>query len=276
MWTKFSRSHVSFRHLVTTGFLLSLLCFPALVSAQPPTATISSVSGTVLVSMQGKAPGAATVGMVLHAGDIIETQAGAQAELTLSEGSELRLRPNTKIDIAALTQRPKTKARKSRIKLLYGKLRTFLSPGHQEEGSSFEIETPNALAGVKFSQPDFEGEYIPETKTSIFRWYTVGGSVLNAVTKERKGVPKGHQAIVQDEFLWITPIMPGVEDIPPEERQRQTRIGMFLQSHRIMGGTISPVPLSAGGRAETSQSPGPGGSLGGPRPRSGSITITEE
>ena len=112
--------------LITAGILLAVLWCCAVAEAQQPTATITSLSGTVRVSIQGKEPVAATVGTVLQSGDIIETSAGAQVVLRLSEGSELRLGQHTKIDIAALTQRPKTNARKSRLKLWYGRLRAFL------------------------------------------------------------------------------------------------------------------------------------------------------
>jgi hypothetical protein len=273
----------SYHHLLIAGILLLVfLCLPTVIIAQQPTATISSLSGQVLVSIQGKEPVTATVGTTLRTGDIIETQAGAQVVLLLSEGSELRLGQNTKIDIAALTSRPKTGARKSRIKLWYGRIRTLLSPGHQKKGSSFTVETPNARAGVKFSQPDLDVIYKPNIKTTIIRAYTVAVSVTNLVTKEVKGIPKAHQAIVQDEFIWIIPISPGgeetppVEEIPPEEKQRQTRTGILLQSRQIAGGTVSTVPISAGARAETSQSPGPGTSPVGPRPRTIIVNTSEE
>ena len=262
--------------LAGAGLLLILLCFAPVVNAQQPAATISSFSGSVLVSIQGKAPVAATVGVVLQAGDILQTEAGAQVALKLSEGSELQLGQNTKIDIAALSQRPKTGARQSRLKLWYGQLRAFLSPGHQKEGSSFEVETPNAFAGVKFSQPEIEVRYDPKTRTTIIIGYTVDINVINLLTRERARMAKAHQAIVRDEFLWITPIAPGVKDIPPAEQQRQTRIRLLLQSQRIIDGTVSPVPVSAGGRAETSQSPGPGGASAGPRPRTVIIDTGEE
>lgn len=265
-----------FLSLITGIILVVLFCFPTSGFAQESTATISEFSGPVLVSMKGEKAVEATRGMVLQAGDSIETQAGAQVVLTLSEGSELRLRQNTKIDIAQLTQRPKTKARKSRVKLLHGWVRGLLSPGHQKKGSSFEVETPNALAGVKFSQPDFEVGYDPETGTTIFIGYTVGASIRNLVTKEMKAMPKAHQAVVQDEFLWTIPFVPGVDKIPPEEKQRQTHTRTLLQSRRIVGGTVSTVPVSTGGRAETSQSPGPGGGASGPRPRTVIINTNEE
>lgn len=154
-------------------------------------------------------------------------------------------------------------------------MRATLSPAHQKKGSSFTVETPNALAEVEFSQPDVEVIYKPETRTTIIIGHTVAVTVMNLVTKEIKRMPKAHQAIVQDEFFWISPFIPGVEEIPPEEKQHQTRTGVLLQSRQIMGGIVSTVPISAGDRAETSQSPGPGGCPVGPRPRTVIINTSE-
>jgi hypothetical protein len=275
----FVNYHALFPHLfvIAAIFLFGLFCLPIVGSAQQPTARIKSFSGDVLVSVQGKEPIAATADEILQAGDTLQTRAGAQVALTLSEGSELKIGQNTKVEIAALAQRPKTGARKSRLKLWYGQVRAFLSPGHQKEGSSFEVETLNALAGVKFSQPDFEAEYKPETKTSIFRWYTVEGTVINILTKEHKRIPKAHQAIVQDEFLWISPLVPGKEEISPTEKQQLIRTDMLLGAQQIVGGTVSTVPIVSGeNKAKTSQSPGLGDPATGPQLYPVTIEMSED
>ena len=256
--------------------LVGVCGLPLLAVAQQPTATIQSFSGEVVVSLQGQEPVAAAEGTVLQTGDVIETKAGAEVVLLLSEGSEIRLGQQTNIDIAVLIERPRTKARKSLIKMLHGRLRAFLSPGHQEEGSSFEVETPNTLAGVKFSQPDIEVIYDPETKTTIVIAHTVSMTVKNLLTKERKTMAQGHQAIVQDEFLWVTPFPPGADEIPPEEKQRQRRTRMLLQSRPLVGGMVSSAPMSTGGRARTSQSPGMGTASNTPRPRTLTVETSEE
>jgi hypothetical protein len=274
---KWSLSCFDLRLFICTVVSVCILwCLPSLSSAQQPTATITSFSGTVHVSIQGNESVVATVGRILNRGDTIQTQTGANVVLTLSDGSELRIGEETNLDVAVLSQQS-TGARVSRLKLAWGRMRAFLSPRHQKEGSSFDVETPNAVVGVKFSEPDIEVIYDPETRSTIVRAYTVAVSVTNLVTKEVRLVPKGHQAIVQDEFLWIAPITtPGIDEIPPEEKQRQTRIRILLQSRQIMGGIVSSVPASAGGRAETSQSPGLGTFSEKPRPRPLAIRTSED
>jgi len=73
--------------------LLAVFSFsfaPSISMAQQPTATISALSGEVLVSGQS-----ATVGTALRTGDTIQTQAGASAVLELSDGSKIQLGENT-------------------------------------------------------------------------------------------------------------------------------------------------------------------------------------
>ena len=201
------------RRICWTSFcLFCALIFASEIHAQQPTATIIKIKGTVSVSLQGKPPMAATVGAILQAGDVIETQAVSSVGLRFSDGSELRLGQKSKVDLAALTQVPATKARESRLKLWYGSLRAWIAPEHQTTGSSFEVDTPNALAGVKFSQPVIEVSYDPSTKTSLFKAYTVALIVRNAITGESKQIPQGLQVVVRNESTVTMPLPP--EQIP--------------------------------------------------------------
>lgn len=265
-----------FLTIIAGLWLCGVVGVPLAAFAQQPTAAITSMTGSVLVSLQGQSPAPAQIGMELGLGDVLETHAESNVVLRLSEGSELHLGQNTRLDLAALFQNPKTQARTSRIKLLYGRLRAFLSPGHQADGSAFTVETPNAVIGVKFSHPDIEVMYDPETDITVVIAYTVSVRVTNLLTKETKVMPKTHQAIVQGEFLWIAPITPGLKEIPPAEQRRLTRLNLFFQAEQIWGGTVSAVPSSAGTRSETSQSPGPGGGSTGPRPQTVIINTSEE
>ena len=111
------------------------------------------------------------------------------------------------------------------MKLWYGSLRAWIAPEHQTAGSSFEVDTPNALAGVKFSQPVIEVSYDPRTKTSLFKAYTVALIVRNSVTGERKQIPQGLQVVVRDESTVTMPLpaqqIPSPQDDIPEAPQTE-------------------------------------------------------
>lgn len=183
----------SFRSRRLVWVMLVILAWswmPALSLAQQPTATISALNGTVLVNGQEKGKGT-----ILSAGDVLETQAGASVVLELSDGSSLELGENTKLDIAELSQTA-TGARVSRVKLLWGRIRAKLSAGHQQAGSTFDIETPNALVGVKFSEPDIEVSYDPAKQETVGIAHTVELIAINLLTNEKITVPVGSTVVI--------------------------------------------------------------------------------
>lgn len=267
--------HVFQRFSLILGLITIIsLLFQSTSTAQQPTATISTLKGTVTISLQGKAPVNATEGIVLQQGDIIETQAGAEVVLILSEGSELRLGQNTKIDIAALSQRSQTKARTSKIKLLYGRIRAFLSPGHQKEGSSFTVETPNALAGVKFSRPVIDVSYDPSTETSLFKAYTVALEITNRMTREFRQVPRESQAIVREEMIIIDRLKSN------NKLMQKSRMSVRRATSPSAPVSIPVVTAEETGATttETSSNPSPGSEPPGKKvnPRPITVTIREE
>ena len=254
---------------LTAIFAIFLYC-PALLSiAQQPTATVRALSGTVLLTIPQQDPVRVNEGDVLESGDVIELKPGASALLGLSDGSEIQLGENTKLDIAVLMQSPQG-ARTSRLQLVYGRLRAFLSGDHQTEGSSFEVETPNAQVGVKFSQPDVAVSYDPETQTTVVRAYTVDVSVINRLTgAEVNSIPKGQQAIVYDDYILVTKITEVSErseellrmtrdkkPAEPEEELAQAKMDLLLATRFGAIGTISDAPGVT--NPTTSENPAPG------------------
>lgn len=183
----------SFRNRVLVWALIIAISSSFFISvslAQTPTATISSLQGTVLVNGQEQAEG-----IILNAGDVIETQAGTTVVLELSDGSVVEVGENTQVSLTQLTQTA-SGARISQLKLLWGRIRATLSPGHQQTGSSFEIETPNALIGVTFSQPDIEVSYSRENAETIGIAHTVELLAKNLMTNEEVLVPVGATVII--------------------------------------------------------------------------------
>lgn len=187
---KISRAGIWGKMGVWMFLFLGVLLFSSLAGAQQPTATIKTLNGIVSVSGQ-----TAREGMVLRAGDTIQTQSGASAVLELSDGSTLELDENTSLDMAILT-RQTDGARVSRLKLLWGRVRAVLSPDHQTEGSTFNVETPNALVGVRFSQPIVEVLYDPEKQETIGIAHSVELFVTNLLTSETALVPVGSSIII--------------------------------------------------------------------------------
>ena len=132
--------YTTFLFLVTLSFVLSIT---QVSHAQAPTATITQLTGSA-VAVIGGTEVKAELDMVLTEGDTLETKTGAEATLTLSDGSTIQVRTNTRLTLDLLLYMPE-QARQSRLKLLYGRVRAFLSAGHQREGSKFDLKLTQKL-----------------------------------------------------------------------------------------------------------------------------------
>ncbi len=202
------------KHAVLLAVFMTCLCSIATSSqAQQPTATVRALSGRVLLVIPQQESVRIKEGEVLQSGDVIELKPGASATLALSDGSEIQLggKHQTRHRRAdGVSARGATIS----LKLFYGHLRAFLSGDHQKEGSSFEVETPNAQVGVKFSQPDVLVSYDPELETSFINAYTVGVKVRNLITgAEVEEMPKGHQAIVKDKYIQVIKLTDAIREV---------------------------------------------------------------
>lgn len=174
---------------------------PALTELKQPTATIRELHEPVFVSIQGEAPTPAIVQTVLRTGDDIRTYSGAGATLALSEGSEVRLGENTTINLSSLVEDVQTGTRISRFELWQGSLRSILSAEHQKPGSSFTVQTPNALVGVISSEPDSETMYDASSNTTIVNAHKSEVVVTNLLTGSSKVIPEGHSGIIQQRII---------------------------------------------------------------------------
>jgi len=164
--------------------LLAILSIASVSGAQESTVRVILQVGEVL------GPGGEPVkyGTVLGPGDTIETGSGASAVLEFSDGSQLEIGEKTKFDLAVLTQDANTGARTSRIKLLWGRVKGFLS---REEEQSFEIEAPYIQAGVQFSEPTFEVFYDVTVEKTIIYSSTVELRVTHLPTGETMTITRG-------------------------------------------------------------------------------------
>lgn len=206
---------------------------PIYAEIKQPTARIASFSGEAMVFFQGGSPMPASKDMLLREGDSIRTHAGTTVLLELSDGSELIVSENTNISFAKLTADPQTGARISRLILLWGKMRSLVSAGHQAKGSSYTIETPNAFTDIQFSQPDSEVLYDPGTSTTTVMPHRFDVVVTNRVTNDTVRIPEGFIGIVQDRGIQklarTIPFTTGSTEIDPVAQYRLHSLAMILR-----------------------------------------------
>lgn len=115
---------------------------------QPNPARVTSVSGRVqLISGIDGRKKPLTEDALIRVGDEVLSSAGA-ATITLADGSEVRLSPDSRLIFNRLTQYGKTGMVDTRLRLNRGEVHTRVKPVI-EGGARFEIETPSAVAAVR-------------------------------------------------------------------------------------------------------------------------------
>jgi hypothetical protein len=115
---------------------------------QPNPARATSVSGNVrLISGIDGLKKPLTKDTLIRVGDEVLSSAGA-ATITLADGSEVRLSPDSRLIFNRLTQYGKSGMIDTRLRLNRGEVHTRVKPVI-EGGARFEIETPSAVAAVR-------------------------------------------------------------------------------------------------------------------------------
>lgn len=118
----------------------ALLLGPA--GSAAATATLVSLQGGVFVTPPNASEKTATAGSKLDPGTRVRTDNTGTAELAYDDGSVLRLRPDSSMQ---LSKQERTRA-KSSVILFFGQLWHKVSG--QRDGS-YEVSTPNAVCGVR-------------------------------------------------------------------------------------------------------------------------------
>jgi len=155
--------------------MLSLSCFAAY--AQEDTAELSLMIGTVEVLTKEAGQWIeASEGMKLAGGDKIRTGIDGILSITFSNGSIVTLKSDTEFEIHSLNISKDKKDIDYKLKITMGKLRAIVE-GLGDE-SSFEIETPTAVAAVRgtlfyinvveLDEADLSADLKDRLKTELF------------------------------------------------------------------------------------------------------------
>jgi len=105
--------------------------------------TATLVEGPATAAPRGGAGQLLAEGAVLHEGDVVETGAGARVEISLATGTVLRVGESSRVELREAA--PSGGAFRARLALgnLWAKVHKLLA------GERFEVETENAVAGVR-------------------------------------------------------------------------------------------------------------------------------
>jgi len=118
---------------------------------QPQPAFAASVSGLVQLLTSNGQRRPLTANTLIRAGDELLSSSSGSATITLPEGSEIRLSPNSRLAFNRMTQFGKPGMIDTRLRLNRGEVITSVKEA-VGGGSRFEIETPSATAAVDGTQ----------------------------------------------------------------------------------------------------------------------------
>ncbi len=130
--------------------VISLLLWSAVAFAAPA-ATVTHLSGPLVVRKANGATRALAIGSKVEAGDTVETARRTYARLKFTDGSQMTLKPNTqfKVEQYAYDQAiPKQDL--GRFSLVKGGLRAITgSIGKRGNQDSYRMKTPTATIGIR-------------------------------------------------------------------------------------------------------------------------------
>lgn len=163
----------------------NLLLLGAILGGMTLSTPMAHAAGKV-ISLEGKAtlfrnePDKGSLlryGDPVQPGDTIETAADAKLKMLFDDDSLVTLGPSSRLKITTQLFDASSKQRQTLLKLIYGKVRTLVPKLRELFKSSYEVETPNAVAGVRGTY--FVTTYVPPSRgtNGTTGVYTYEGSV---------------------------------------------------------------------------------------------------
>ncbi|MDD5222736.1 MAG: FecR family protein [bacterium] len=129
-------------------FFFLVLSLRAAEPAASPQAKITALEGEVSYSLDGKTFQPVKLGGEIPVSATVKTGAGTRLELSLPDGSMMRMSGNSQMKLAAMAYQQETKNRDYKFRLDLGKM-WAKARNISERGSKFEVETATAVTGVR-------------------------------------------------------------------------------------------------------------------------------
>ncbi|MCC6809974.1 MAG: FecR domain-containing protein [Deltaproteobacteria bacterium] len=146
-------------------------------------ATVASFSGTVSVAPPGGDLRAAQKGEVLKESSRVKTGAQSEVTLVLSDGSTLKLREKSEMQVAVV----KTEQQKPAMVLFFGRLWSKIAT--KVGGNQFDVVTPSCVAGVRGTEFETAAGEDGSTRVTVNE-----GNVAVDNEKKQVAVGAGQQA----------------------------------------------------------------------------------
>jgi hypothetical protein len=207
--------------LAAVSFLITAACacFAAAFAESASNCTLKGTMGAVKVfNARAKADRGnvatwpdARLGMALRAGDMIATLPESEARIETQNGSEVRIKENSTVEIAKLADGNGT----TKIKVNDGSIVANIKKMTGSKGS-FELETPTSLAAIRGTTVELDSRKGSGTTVKTF-----DGTVQVAPAKSKNYTPVGNYE--------MTEVAPGQKNaksrkVPSFYKQKTTKL----------------------------------------------------
>jgi len=178
--------------------------------AEGPGCTVKGVMGTVKV-LRGKSERPAQLNMTLKESDVITTMAESEVRIETPNGSEVRLKENTVVEVAKLANG----AGVTKIKVNDGSVVANVKKMIGDKGA-FELETPTSLAAIRGTTVELDSRKGSGTTVKTF-----DGTVQVAPAGTKNYAAVGHYNMIE--------VAPGQKDaasrvVPSFYKQKTTKL----------------------------------------------------
>ncbi|HTQ30835.1 MAG TPA: FecR family protein [Opitutaceae bacterium] len=198
--------HKNFLSTLLLAGLWAILAARLGAAQEPGQIVAQRVTGDVqVVNLADNTAVALQNGDTLKQGSAVRTAKGASAVLVFSNGATVNVGADTEVSIdrflqdpfssevkvAELKEEPTTST--TRLKLTHGEIVGHVRHLHQDQGSTFEVDTPVGAAGIRGTT--FQITYQPQGNgKAFFSISTAEGTVVfSTVTNQTIPVPEGQQ-----------------------------------------------------------------------------------
>jgi hypothetical protein len=169
------------RTLYTIGLVATL----ALPAAAAEVGTFAAAEGTTELQHDGRWSPAA-IGDPVQVGDAVRTGPDGRARIVFQDDSVLNVGGSSFIVVDRQIFDPEAGGSRSLMKLLRGRVRALVSEYYDRPGSSYEVETDTAVAGVRGTE--FIVEYDPEQFVTEVIGVSGTVQVNSVLDRARRGV----------------------------------------------------------------------------------------
>jgi hypothetical protein len=218
------------------GFIVPLTLGLGVASAWASSVGSFEESSGDVVIVRGQTQLPAAAGASIDSGDLIRAGSNGQARVSFIDGTLLTVSPGTQIAVDQMLLSADTGLYTSSFELRAGKVRSQVGEGHAEEGTSFAIRTPTAVAETGAS--DFLMTYFTDEETTEIVSFNGGVAVHNIADLEHRA-----SVVTPGQSLSVSKHQPGV-DIRPLQRRHFAQLLDGLDISVSLAGNFNAAGLA--------------------------------